>query len=524
MMEASGERAWKQLRILNYYQLALAGLFAGLSLDGSLPTPLGSFDAALFSRVASAYFGASLLALIAIRLHRPGFDIQVPLHIAIDVIAITLLMHASGGVRSGLGMLLIVSVAGSSLLMEGRTARLFAALAALAVLLQQAGAWLLGGPPADYTHAGLLGASFFATAVLGYSLARRLRESEALAERRGLDLAELARLTQYVIQRMQTGILVVDERSAIRLGNESALRLLDIPEPATGLPLAALCPPLEENLREWWSGAREQPSAFRTEAGAAEVMPRFARLGEDLHAGTLIFLEDMAAITQQAQQLKLASLGRLTAGIAHEIRNPLGAISHAAQLLAESPQLGAGDLRLTEIIRHQSKRVNAIVENIMQLSRGQQAEPEALALHPWLERFAAEFISSERLEPGRMRVEIDPADLHVQVDPGQLHQILSNLCHNGLRHGGENLRLRTGREADGRAWLEVIDDGPGIDKASAQQIFEPFFTTSSAGTGLGLYIARELCLANQARISHMPDRGGACFRITFADPRRRQAA
>jgi two-component system sensor histidine kinase PilS (NtrC family) len=523
MIEASGERAWKQLRILNYYRVALAGLFAGLALKGDLPAPLGSFDAGLFSRVAMAYFGTTLLALAAIRLRRPGFTLQVPLHIAVDLLAITLLMHASGGVRSGLGMLLIISVAGGSLLMEGRTSRLFAALATLAVLLQQAGAWLKNGPPTDYTHAGLLGASFFATAVLGYSLARRLRESEALAARRGLDLAEQARLTQYVIQRMQTGVLVVDERFAVRLGNESALRLLDIPEPAAGLPLAALCPPLAENLQAWWRHGH-QPSAFRTDAGAAELMPRFARLGDDHRAGTLIFLEDMAAITQQAQQLKLASLGRLTAGIAHEIRNPLGAISHAAQLLAESPSLDAGDQRLTEIIRNQSLRVNAIVENIMQLSRGQQAEPESLMLRPWLERFVAEFVSSEELEPGRVRAVIEPPDLHAQIDPDQLHQILSNLCHNGLRHGGRNLLLRAGLESSGRAWLDVIDDGPGIDQACAQQIFEPFFTTSSAGTGLGLYIARELCLANQARISHVPGRGGACFRITFADPRRRQAA
>lgn len=519
-----GERAWKQLRVLNYYRLALAGLFAGASLGGSAPAPLGSFDEELFVGVAIVYFGATLLAGFTIRWRRPSFDVQVPLHIAVDLLAITLLMHASGGVRSGLGMLLIVSVAGGSLLIEGRTARLFAALAALAVLLQQGWSWLHDGPPTDYTHAGLLGAAFFATAVLGYSLARRLRESEALAERRGLDLAEMARLTQYVIQRMQTGILVVDERFAVRLGNESALRLLDIPQPATGLPLTALCPPLEEQLRQWWAGEREHTAALLSHTGTAEVMPRFSRLGDDRRAGTLIFLEDMSAIAQQAQQLKLASLGRLTAGIAHEVRNPLGAISHAAQLLAESPHADTGDRRLTEIIRDHSKRVNAIIENVMQLSRGQQAAPETLALRPWLERFASEFTAVERLSTGQLRIAIEPADLCTQFDPGQLYQVLWNLCQNGLHHGGSRLLLRAESDADGRPWLEVIDDGPGVDQDTAPQIFEPFFTTSPLGTGLGLYIARELCLANQARISAVHGQGGACFRITFADPRRRQVA
>lgn len=523
MTQHGAEQTWKQLSILNFYRLGLACLFAALCLGSEIPPPLGSFDPLTFERVSALYLVACALAAVSIHRRWPDAMWQVPIHVTVDVLAITLLMHASGGVRSGLGMLLIISIAGGSLLMEGRTARLFAALATLAVLLQQVYAWLQGGPPTDYTHAGLLGASFFATAILGHSLARRLRESEALAERRALDLAEQVRLTQYVVQRMQTGILVVDGRFAVRLGNESALRLLDIPEPGTGLPLAALCPPLEEALREWWNSGR-QPTAFRAEAGATEIMPRFARLGEDRHAGTLIFLEDMAAINQQAQQLKLASLGRLTAGIAHEIRNPLGAISHAAQLLAESPKLDSGDHRLTEIIRNQSSRVNAIVENILEMSRGGKARPESVALRPWLERFAADFASSERLEPGCLSIETEPDNLQVQIDPGQLYQIMSNLCHNGLRHGGKHLLLRAGCEAGGRPWLEVLDDGPGIDEENRQQIFEPFYTTSPSGTGLGLYMARELCLANQARIAHLPSERGARFRITFADPRRRQAA
>ncbi|MBK8161896.1 MAG: histidine kinase [Gammaproteobacteria bacterium] len=478
-----------------------------------------------------AYALLAVCALFTIKWRRPGFNAQAYVQIMSDILAITLLMHASGGVRSGLGMLLIISIAGGSLIMAGRTSRLFAAIASLAVLIEQVYSWLEGATlTTSYTHAGLLGASFFATAILAHVLARRLRESQALAERRGVDLANMAQLTEYVIQRMQTGILVVDDNFSIRLINASATRLLELASRTEGRPIKQVSTELDRQLREWWNNSIYEPQSFRPTEAAPEILPKFARLGMDPSAGTLIFLEDMAALTQQAQQLKLASLGRLTASIAHEVRNPLGAISHASQLLAESPHLDSGDARLTEIIQEHSERVNAIIENIMQLSRRQRASPEELLLKPWLNQFINEFTSSEELTPGEIRLEVTPGDTRVQMDPGQLHQILWNLCHNGVKHGAANgrngLTLRVGIVADtNNPYLDVVDNGPGIDPKLQQQIFEPFFTTAADGTGMGLYIARELCASNQARLNYLPNPvGGGRFRITFADPRRRQVA
>ena len=230
-------------------------------------------------------------------------------------------------------------------------------------------------------------------------------------------------------------------------------------------------------------------------------------------------------MAQQAQQLKLASLGRLTASIAHEIRNPLGAISHASQLLAESRHLDKGDLRLTEIIEEQSKRVNTIVKNIMQLSRRDRAQPEDLFLRPWLDQFIQEFIHHEKIPAERIQVEITPPDLQIRFDPTQLHQILWNLCHNGIHHGAGRLVLRGGSTRQPyHQYLDIMDDGDGIDAGMAHAIFEPFFTTANHGTGLGLYIAKELCESNQARLNYVPENEGTHFRITFADPRRRQVA
>jgi two-component system sensor histidine kinase PilS (NtrC family) len=518
--------AWRQLAYLNYYRLGLAVLLTMACLLRKMPSPLGNYDPSLFRLVTAVYFAASLLILISIRLRWPPFSLQSYAHLGLDIIAITLLMHASGGVGSGLGVLLIFAIAGGSLLMEGRTSLLFAALAALAVLAEQAYTWLHNEPLTSYTQAGLLGAGFFATAILAHTLARRVRESEALAERRGVDLANMAQLTEYVIQRMQTGIVVVDGDFTIRLINESAVNLLGITA-CTGKSIHEVSSVLGQQLRDWRHLDIADPGIFRNTDTGSEILPRFARLGRDkTSGGTLIFLEDMAALAQQAQQLKLASLGRLTASIAHEVRNPLAAISHASQLLAESPHLDHGDHRLTEIIQGHSERVNEIIENIMQLSRSQRAQPEPFALRPWLERFVAEFQASEGIEPARIRIETTPEDIYVHADPGQLRQILWNLCHNAFKHGGHSVVLYAALLPHGNSpFLDVVDDGPGIAPDTAQQIFEPFFTTSPNGTGMGLYVARELCLNNQARLNYLKNpSGGSRFRISFADPRRRQVA
>jgi len=519
---------WKQLRYLNYYRLFLAGLFLFLTLATTAPHTLGAQNSLLFYSVSTFYLFISICSAVSIRWRWLSFNTLVYCNVMLDIAAITLLMHASGGVSSGLGMLLVVAIAGGSLLMEGRTARLFAAIATLAVLAEQMYSRLKGIVPGnEYTQAGLLGASFFATAILAHVLATRLRESEALAARRGIDLANMAQLTEYIIQRMQTGIVVVDSRRRVRLINESANKLLDKPQPSEGDTINCLSPELDRQLEHWWRDPLSDTGIFHPAETAAAIIPRFARLGSDEDSGTLIFLEDTAAMSQQAQQLKLASLGRLTASIAHEVRNPLGAISHAGQLLGESSKLDQGDLRLTEIIQEQSQRVNTIIKNVMQLSRRDRSQPESLPLQSWLESFLIEFSNSEHLTAEDITLAISPEHTRVRIDPSQFHQILWNLCRNGLEHGADRekprLILRGGLAQESTSpFLDIIDNGPGITPELIPHIFEPFFTTAEEGTGLGLYIAQELCESNQARLNYLPSDSGAHFRITFADPRRRQ--
>ncbi|MNZ68984.1 Sensor protein ZraS [compost metagenome] len=239
-----------------------------------------------------------------------------------------------------------------------------------------------------------------------------------------------------------------------------------------------------------------------------------------------MFLEDISQIAQQAQQLKLASLGRLTAGIAHEIRNPLGAISHAAQLLQESEVLDGHDRRLTQIIQDQSRRMNLVIENVLQLSRRRQANPQLIDLKYWLYRFAGELRENLR-DTERLHLQAGQGSIQTRMDPNQLTQVLTNLVQNGLRystqqHGTGQVWLNLFRDSETELpVLEVLDDGPGISPEQQARLFEPFFTTETKGTGLGLYISRELCESNQARIDYkMRNEGGSCFRITFAHPRK----
>ncbi len=228
----------------------------------------------------------------------------------------------------------------------------------------------------------------------------------------------------------------------------------------------------------------------------------------------------------RVQQSKLASLGRLSASIAHEIRNPVGAMSHAAQLLAESPGLTEHDLRMTEIIQTHSSRVSHIIDNVLQLSRRDLSRPERLDLKTWLDDFADEFVRTLELQEGEFTIGDIPDDLVVRMDRGHLRQVLWNLCDNAVKYASETGGIMVEIQGDrmsgqGRPYLEVLDCGLGVDPATADKIFEPFFTARSGGTGLGLYISRELCELNRATLLYL-DRpgGGSIFRIVFSDPDR----
>jgi len=458
---------------------------------------------------------------------------QITLSILLDILAMHGLLLTSTGITNGIANLVIVSVAAGNILTPSRMGTFYAALAAICSLGISGWAVLSVNAPADdIVRAGSLGILYFATAFVLQYISRRMIRSEALASSHARSIAELEQINQQIIQRMRTGILVLDNNGQIRLANAAAEELL-FGNPRdrntlTKTPLA-LPQPLKFGLEAWLRNPERRIEPFQPTSTSPVLQASFTRLDQERGDQILVFIEDMSKVTQQAQQMKLASLGRLTASIAHEIRNPLGAISHAAQLLEESPNLDPGDRQMLDIIHRHSRRVNGIIENILDLSRRQAANPDLLDIPTWLEELTRDYLQTQKKEslPAIIDLKIDPDVPSARFDKSQIEQVMVNLCDNGLRYsqqqtGERRIELHAGATTDGeRAYVEVRDFGPGIAPEHRHSVFEPFFTTDKSGTGLGLYLARELCEANQAHLSLVTNnQSGCCFRITFAHPGR----
>jgi two-component system sensor histidine kinase PilS (NtrC family) len=528
---APSDLAWRVIGLVNLYRLLVPPVLLTLHWVAEPQSALLPVYPRLFLSACIAYFSAGVLLVVARRLSWPALRRIALLNASIDAAAISLILYTCGGVVSGLGILLVLPVGAMAILADNRDAFLIAAIATLGILVQQTFSYVAGTSlGTDFTNAGVLGFVLFVIVLAVWPVANRLRESEALVRRQEIDLANLAQLSQYIVQHLRESILVVDAEDRIRLINESAALILGDGSAYPGALLGEASPRLLYLLETW----RQNPNApsdathtFVAQDGGRVVRPHFASLGTFAPAPVLVFLEDTSLIAEQVQQSKLAALGRLSASIAHEIRNPVGAMSHASQLLAESPHLAADDKRLTEIIRGNADRVSAIINNVLQLSKRGETRLERLSLAIWLEEFCEEFCETMQLGRERLLVEAQEPDLEVRADPTQLHQILWNLCENALRHGLKGapeaaIEIRHGRLSPStRPFLEVADRGPGVKPEQAERIFEPFFSGAQGGTGLGLFLARELAQTNGATLLYEPRTGGGTvFRLVFADPRR----
>jgi two-component system sensor histidine kinase PilS (NtrC family) len=529
----TGDFAWRVLILLNLFRLAIGSLLLAIFYLVDSPRIIGESDSRLAWQTLIGLLAMGCVELVLLHRRSPNAKLQSYLQFCTDLVCMMLLIHASGGISSGLGGVLIVSVGTLALLIPAERAFLLAAVTALVLLLEQAYAQFQGmTTSAQFAPAGIIGAAIFVITAVVQLLRHRIVETEALAEQRGLDLRNLVELNDYIIQHLRESIVVVDDDDRVRLINESASKHLGVKASVPGEAISAVVAELAGRLERWRSDAtsgRSQPT-FNAPDGTT-LQPHFAPLGGDRSGGVVIFLEDTSLIAERVQQAKLAALGRLSASIAHEIRNPLGAMSHAGQLLAESPSISQEDQRLTDIIRSNARRVSQIVESVLALSRRAQSRPERLQLTPWVEDFAREFVQTLELYEGAVSVVDGAPDIEVQMDPTHLHQILWNLCDNAVKYasveaGAIAVEITCGVvDQSGRPFVEVADRGSGINPDKVEQIFEPFYTTQSGGTGLGLYISRELAERNGATLRYQPrPGGGSAFRIVFADPNRWQAS
>ncbi|KRG73815.1 ATPase [Stenotrophomonas ginsengisoli] len=437
----------------------------------------------------------------------------------IDITAVTITLHSLPSAGTGLAMSLLVNLTVAALLLRLLPAMLLAVLAGAGLLLEHALRMVEGRDASTPVELGLFITSYLALAWFGYQQGARARQNRVLAEQRGAEVANLYEINELIIRRLRTGVLVVDADDRITLANEAAIVLLGEAAPSDNGSLPRLPPPLAVRLHRWRQGFDHELGPMRIAKGQIEVQPRFARLLADSDQA-LVFLDDTTVISRRAESLTLSAMGRFSASLAHEIRNPLAAINYATQLLEESPAIGAADRRLLQIIHQQCQRTNGIIESVLGLARRERAIPENIELNAFVRRFVEEYQTTMALEANSLDYVLTSGQATALADPRHLHQVLSTLVHNALHHGRSGneparVRLRVG-VMERHAVIDCLDRGPGLAPALAEQLFRPFFTTSEHGTGLGLYIARELCRANQGQLEHVPmPAGGACFRITL---------
>lgn len=513
------DQCWRSLYYFNIYRLIIGSGLVIITWKFQF-THFGSYHFLLFLYAGLGHVLFSSISMLLIKLRYPNFNWQLGLQVGSDIVFFSIMLYASGGLQSGLGVLLLVSLAGAGLISRGRLVLFFASIASISLLLQETFSLLtVDLYSAQYSQAGLLSMAYFAVAWLAHQLAKHTLVSEQIAEERGIDLANMAQVNQLVIQDLQEGVLVVDKFGNIRQRNTYAEKLLDLSSSVSKTELLGLSdyvPEIARRLTSWQGDSTISFDLLRLSHSNALVRTRFVPIQSDFRNGVVIFLEDMGHIQAQLQQLKLAALGRLTANIAHEIRNPLSAINHAAELLEEDQLANKTNSRLVRIICDNTQRLNKIVQDVLQLNRRNVSKLDIVNAGEFIEIFLEEFCHFEKIDRNVCILNSSKNYL-IDFDRDHLNQVLWNLCCNAWRHsrkqaGSIRIELSTGSN-ENNIHLDVFDDGPGVDPQQLKQIFEPFFTTASTGTGLGLYIAREMCETNHASLEYIGSSTGGHFRI-----------
>jgi len=508
---------------LNVFRLFISFALMIAFFTGLLVKAYFLDNGAIAGTMLISYFVMAIyLAIEARRRTAPHFFLA-QISLFTDILFLTFLLFMFGGLDSGLAVLLIFASASAAILLPLRLALFLASLVVLAFIGESVtGILLHNGSRADLIQAGLYGITTFIIAILVNLLSFWLRDYRLLAEKQALELTRLEQINELIIRRMRSGVLAVDGDCRIQLMNESAWFLLGSPS-GQRKSLAEISPELDSAMARWRGDPSRDIEPLTLHASQAQVIPKFVSLPGSTEIRVLIFLEDNDVVAQRALELSANSLAKLSGSIAHEIRNPLAAVSHAAQLLAETEDIPGSDARLVDIIYNQSRRMNGIVENILQLSRREKSRPDIIDLNGWLEDVVEEFKGAMPSIEIDLNAEISHEEVLVLFDRSQLHQAVWKLMENALQHAGHEavppiVRIRMKRLPDtGYCLISVEDNGPGIPDEQITHIFEPFYTTNKQGSGLGLYIARQLCEVNQAELTVDSSPGsGTRFHIRLA--------
>ena len=449
--------------------------------------------------------------------------------LTVDALVLTTMLYFSGGNDLQVILLFLVQVAAAFMLVRSNQAILLTIFAITLVIYQQFYQTLKSDVNyALVNNVASMAISFIGVAYLSYTLSKRLKQIELLSERQVNEVNALNAINNKIVQIIDQGVVVLSHDLEIFIANDTALEQLHLPKALDNFNLLDISPllaarlapiiqePEETLIVRLGAATASTPLAVGIEPNHQSFNDLRLRITQLRQQYAIIFIEDLRDEFSRAQQLKLASLGQLSASIAHEIRNPLATISQASQLLMEEVNeadsgLSDDNILLYEMIYHQTIRVNKIIEDVLKLSR--QQRPNFVYIEPktWLNDFIQENFSGHDIF------------LHCHTDKGfmfdnhQLAQILVNLINNGLRfssktqpHAFVTLEVY---EFGKSIHIDVIDTGHGVAKENIEYLFNPFFTTDNQGTGLGLYLSQAFCQANYANLEYVRSEGQTCFRM-----------
>jgi len=522
----SGREVHRLLWVYNAYRFALALGLLALGIANSWGgVTINGYHAGV-AWLASIWLASAIIVdrVVAATFH--WYEGLASAVVLLDLVLIAFLAQLGAELSDGFPLLYLVTVAAGAVLITQRmTATGIAAVASLAILFATASRLSTGAvATSEWVYAGLLGTLIFALSLFLQQLVARLRAAEKKANTASSQIATLEQLNQQIIAHMTTGVCRITAEDGVIPINDAAFTLLGMPptHAQPPAPLVAISPALADCVSRWRRAPNPDVRSIIIESTGRQVLPMLLHLGYDLDPELMLFLEDFTTVSETAQVMKLKSLGKLTASIAHEIRNPLAAISHAVQLM-EEPAVDAMEAEtLREIIINNTRRVNDIIENVLQLSRSQTDAGEAIDLAVWLPTFLREYEQTPTDEVS-VALHLPGAALPIKFDRGNLSRILVNLLDNGVRHaqletGQRSATLDVTQDITGNTvYVDVIDAGGGVPEQYRERLFEPFFTTRPEGSGLGLYLSRELCEANRATLSYGKTSDG-CTRFRVAIP------
>ena len=533
--QEGGSSFWRALFYLNIYRMLLAVFLVTASLASLTIGSLGSRHPEQFFFASITYACFSLLFAFFIHKGWPRYTTQCHIQILVDLVIIVILYHASTGRGAGLEILLFIAVSASGILLGGRGALTAASVATILLIIEHFYVIFthqrsLGG----FTTLAFLGGGLFVTAFIIYYLTLRLRKTEIEVVQQNLNLQKLAHINQQIVEQLHSGVIVVDQQSTVILVNKSCRELLDIPA-SLKLPtsLGSLFSDINLDAAIQKKIENEKDSKINLPSGN-KILARHQPLGKTIKNGYMLLFDDYSQIEKEKQNEKFIAMGRLSASIAHEIRNPLGAISHAGQLLAESPPDNRDDARLVEIIDKQSNRINQIIKTILELGQSNERNFEKIPVHSWLKIIIKTFLRDNGLSDKSILLRPEESRDFLAIsacgDPDQLQQVIINLLSNSLHYADTStlpfIIINIEENIPGTTTtISISDNGPGINKDIQDKIFEPFFTTSPSGNGLGLYIARKICLSNDGYLEYLDNNDGSGFFIlTLANNRSCQKA